>query len=647
MKKPAINDATPGENAPTEQRDDSPEFHSLPFKRIGPYQLIERLGEGGLGEVYLAEQEEPIRRKVALKLIKTGMNTTEVAARFESEIQAVGVLDHPNVARALDAGALADGRPYCVMEYVPGIPITDYCDRNRLTIRERLQMFVQVCRAIQHAHQKGIIHRDIKASNVLVAVQDGVAVSKIIDFGVVKALHQRLTDQPAVTLHGQLVGTPEYMSPEQAEMVGLNIDTRTDIYSLGVLLYELLVGSLPFDPTTLRQSGLEGIKRIIREIEPVQLRQRLIHPGSKPEEVAHKRRTDLKTLKRQVYGDLEWITSKAMEKDSTRRYNSASELAADIEHYCNSEPVIAAPSSTTYRLKKFMHRHKGVVGAGVIVTVVLLVGIFEITTGLLLQRRARIAAQHEVQRVRAVMEYMLRTVSAMENITGSEVKAAQILDAAAAEIDGVYSHQPDVEAAVRATLGQFYLELGLHGPAEQHLRRALGIRQKVSGDEAPDSLESMRSLASLLRAQGKLDEADLILGQAVATSRRVLGQNHTETIAGLGEMARLREAQDRLPEAADLSRQTVELAQQIKFNDDWQMARYRLDYGRYLTRMRQFPRAEKQLLESLAGLKTILGADHQLSKKAAQQLVELYEAWDKPVQAADYRALLSTKSTSK
>jgi serine/threonine protein kinase len=646
MEKP-VNTARPGENVPTEQRDKSPDSHSLPFERIGPYQLIDRLGDGGLGEVYLAEQEEPIRRKVAVKLIKSEMNTSEVAARFESEIKAVGILDHPNIARALDAGTLGDGRPYCVMEYVPGISITDYCDRNRLTIQERLQMFVQVCRAIQHAHQKGIIHRDIKASNVLVAVQDGMAVPKIIDFGVVKAFHQRLTDQPAVTLHGQLVGTPEYMSPEQAEMVGLNIDTRTDIYSLGVLLYELLVGSLPFDPTTLRESGLEGIKRIIREIEPIRLSQRLIQPGSKPEEVAHKRRTDLKMLKRQVSGDLEWITAKAMEKDSTRRYNSASELAADIEHHCNSEPVLAAPASATYRLKKFMRRHKGVVGAGVIVTVVLLVGIFEITTGLFLQRQARIAAQNEVRRVRAVMEYMLRTVSAMENVKGSEVKAAQILDAAAAKIDSVYSHQPEVEATVRDTLGQFYMELGLHGPAEQHLRRALGIRQKVLGEEVPDTLESMRNVASLLRVQGKLDEADLVMGQAVETSRRVLGQNHTETIAGLGEMARLREAQGRLGEATDLSGQTVNLAQQVKFKDAWQMARYRQDYGRYLTRMRQFPQAEKQLLESLAGLKTILGPDHQLSKKAAQHLVELYEAWGKPVQAAEYRTLLSTKPTSK
>jgi WD40 repeat protein/serine/threonine protein kinase len=328
---------------------------------IGPYKVLDTLGEGGMGIVYLVEQERPLRRRVALKVIKIGMDTRDVIARFESERQALALMDHPHIAQVYDAGASEDGRPYFAMEHVPGIPITEYCDKHRLHTRARLQLFVAVCGAIQHAHQKGIIHRDLKPSNVLVMLQDGQPVPKIIDFGVAKATHQRLTEKTVFTQLGFLIGTPEYMSPEQAEMSGLTVDTTTDIYSLGVLLYELLVGVLPFDAVRLRRAGYEEIQRIIREEEPPRPSSRLSGLGAQATEVAKRRQSDLSTLSRQVKRDLDWITLKAMEKDRTRRYPSASELAADIHRYLADEPVIARPPSGVYRMQKLYKRRRGAV----------------------------------------------------------------------------------------------------------------------------------------------------------------------------------------------------------------------------------------------------------------------------------------------
>ncbi|MHC4350572.1 MAG: serine/threonine protein kinase, partial [Planctomycetota bacterium] len=341
--------------------------------RIGPYKLLGKLGEGGMGVVYLAEQAEPIRRTVALKLIKLGMDTREVIARFESERQVLAFLEHPGVAKVFDAGTTGTGRPYFVMEYVAGVPITNYCDTERLSTTERLDLFIQVCDAVQHAHQQGIIHRDIKPSNVLVTLQEDAARVKVIDFGVAKATRQRLTEKTVFTEYGQLLGTPEYMSPEQAEMTGLNVDTRTDIYSLGVLLYELLSGSLPFDPTELRQAGFDEIRRRIREVEPPQPSTRLSSLGDASVTVAGQRATDPRTLERQVRGDLDWITMKAMDKSRTRRYASASELAADIRRHLNDEPVLAGPPGPMYRLSKFARRHRAAVSAITAVAAVLII----------------------------------------------------------------------------------------------------------------------------------------------------------------------------------------------------------------------------------------------------------------------------------
>src|SRR3990172_655381 len=341
----------------------------------GPYRLLSTLGEGGMGTVYLGEQREPIRRRLAIKIIKPGMSSKDAVARFESERQALALMSHPGIARIYDAGTTEDGRPYFVMEYVRGVPITEYCDKKRLDNRKRLGLFAMVCQAVQHAHQKGIIHRDIKPSNVLVTVEEGEPRPKVIDFGVAKALQQRLTEKTLFTQQGILVGTPGYMSPEQAGMSDVDIDTTTDIYSLGVLLYELLVGAPPFDPRRLRVAGWEEMIKIIREEEPGGPSTRVRTLGATATEVAEHRSTQPETLRKQLRGDLDWIVLKALEKDRALRYASATERAADIERHLDDEPVAAGPPSAAYRFQKLIRRHRVAFAATAAVFVALTAGL--------------------------------------------------------------------------------------------------------------------------------------------------------------------------------------------------------------------------------------------------------------------------------
>jgi serine/threonine protein kinase/Flp pilus assembly protein TadD len=396
-----------------------------PGDKIGHYKLLQQIGEGGCGMVYMAEQEEPVRRRVALKVIKLGMDTKSVIARFEAERQALAMMDHPNIAKVLDAGATETGRPFFVMELVRGIKITEYCDQNNLSTRERLGLFIQVCHAIQHAHQKGIIHRDIKPSNILVTLHDGVPVPKVIDFGIAKATQGRLTDQTLFTAFEQFIGTPAYMSPEQAEMSGLDIDTRSDIYALGVLLYELLTGQTPFDPKTLVASGLDQMRRTIREQEPQRPSTRLsTMVDSDLTTTAKHRQTDAPKLIHLLRGDLDWIAMKALEKDRTRRYETANGLATDVQRYLSNDPITARPPSSLYRFQKLIRRNKLAFAAGAAVAAALILGT-TISTALFIQERKARKRADEAERTQADLRKKAEIGLALEKERREAAQAGQ------------------------------------------------------------------------------------------------------------------------------------------------------------------------------------------------------------------------------
>ncbi|HET7459181.1 MAG TPA: serine/threonine-protein kinase [Gemmatimonadaceae bacterium] len=491
-------------------------------ERIGPYRLLRTIGEGGMGVVYEAEQLEPVKRRVALKLLRRGMDTKAFIARFEVERQALAVMDHPNIAHVFDAGS-ADGRPYYAMELVHGVELTTFCDEHRLTTNERLRIFLDLCSAVHHAHQKGIIHRDLKPSNVLVAMHDDRPTPKVIDFGIAKAIGQRLTELTLVTTIGQPVGTPAYMSPEQWEAQLADVDTRADIYSLGVMLYELLSGSLPYDTAKLLRAG-GAAPRLLRDTTPPTPSTRVLTLGDASTSVAEARRTDPRTLARDLRGDLDWIALKAIDPDRRRRYETAHELASDLARHLRAEPVLARPASASYRAGRFLVRHR--VGAGVVAAVVLAAVAFTGETAVHARRVAheRDRAAGEAAKVRALNAFLEQTLLSPNPLDGigKDATMLQALDSAAARLEREPTGSVVVDASVRGAIGRAFFGLGAYDRAEPLLRRALRERESTAASDSSALAESLLQMGDLHRKLGRADSAEVMFERALAI-RRALG----------------------------------------------------------------------------------------------------------------------------
>lgn len=514
---------------------------------IGRYKLLQQIGEGGFGAVYMAEQLEPVRRKVALKIIKLGMDTKQVVARFESERQALALMDHPNVARVFDAGAADSGRPYFVMELVRGIAITEYADTNNLSLRERLRLFVTACQAVQHAHQKGIIHRDIKPSNVMVTLHDGHPVPKVIDFGIAKAVSQRLTEKTVFTEFRQIVGTPQYMSPEQAEMSGLDVDTRCDIYSLGVLLYELLTSTTPLEAEWLRTAGYAEMQRIIREEDPPPPSLRVSTLHEQLETVARNRRIEPRVLSRLFRGDLDWIVMKALEKDRTRRYSTAGDLAADVERYLRDEPVEASPPSVAYKLRKFARRNRTGVMAALFAATALFVGLALATVGF-------VRARDEANRAQAIARFLEEIVAA---VNPSEAESRDI------DVEHVVRRARELfgndHATVAAALEGLALQLqhaGNLASAEQLYRESERI-WRSRGDKSPSLALALGRLGSLLRLKGDDSGAEAALRESLEIAAALPDVMQSAFSDSRSELATLLQRKGQFEEAAALVREAL------------------------------------------------------------------------------------------
>ncbi len=526
---------------------------------IGNFRILQKIGAGGMGEVYEAEQERPVRRKVALKLVKLGMDTRRVLERFELERQVLARLNHPNIASVYDAGATATGRPFFAMEFVKGIPIARFCDTHCLTTRARLELFIQVCDGVQHAHQKGVVHRDIKPTNLLVAYQDDKPVPKIIDFGLAKAIDDRFSEHIARTEIGKVLGTPEYMSPEQADAGTLDIDTRADVYSLGVVLFELLVGSLPVDRESLRGASFAERTKLIREAP---LSKPSGHIGTSSDDVAaaRNRKTDTTGLRRQLRGDLDWIVMKAMEKDRARRYETAHALARDIQHHLDHEPVQAGPPGAAYRIGKFVKRNRLAVSISAVLLLALIAGAAGTTWQAI--RAGQQAAEARTQALRAeqtarFLQEMLGSVDPSVARGRDTELLREILDNAAARVGTELNQQPEVHAAILGTIGRTYRSLALYDEAEVQFVEALAVERLEHGDEHSHVADALGLVASLMWDTGRLAEAEANHREALAIRRATLGDMDPATATSLNNIGLVLWDQSRPEEAEPLLREAL------------------------------------------------------------------------------------------
>jgi len=574
---------------------------------IGPYALVKKLGEGGMGQVWLAEQTAPVKRQVALKLIKGGLYDTAVIQRFESERQSLAVMNHPAIAKVFDAGSTSDGQPYFVMEYVDGPPITRYCDSKKLKIRERLKLFSKVCEGVQHAHQRAIIHRDLKPSNILVVEVDGKATPRIIDFGIAKAISsQPGSEQTQFTEMGVLIGTRGFISPEQADPGALDVDTRTDVYSLGALLYVLLTGTLPFDSEgEKKKKPIDEVLRQLREEDPPSPSTKVSTERETATTAAERRGTEPKQLAKLLRGDLDWITMKAVEKDRARRYGTPLELAADIERYLENRPVVARPASTGYRLKKYVRRHRlGVAVAGGSAALLLA---FAVMQAVQLRRITR--ERDRANRIADFMTSMFKVSDPSES-RGNSITVREILDKASKGIDSGLTKDPELQAQMMHVMGDVYDNLGLYPRAEALHQHSLETRQRLLGPEAADTLRSMHSLAWNLERQGHYKEAEKLDRRTIDAEKRVLGPEHPDTLATMHNLASVLVYESRYAEAEKLNQETLDVQKRVEGPEDPDTLATMSNLATVLRAETRYAEAEKLIREALDIRRRVLGPEH-------------------------------------